>query len=101
MDQITLPEALFSELVEQQLRNRPSTLYNFYQDVFGLNVIRTEERIRATFASAEQGKWLGVKTGTPLLEVRRLAFSYHDQPVEWRVSYVNTENYEFFAMEAQ
>lgn len=96
IDEITLPEALFPGLTETQLRDRPNTLYNLYQVSFGLNVIRTDERIRATLASAEQAKLLGVEPGAPLLEIHRIAFSYNDQPVEWRMSYINTERHEYF-----
>lgn len=97
VDEITLPEALFTGLTEAQLRKRPNTLYNLYQVAYGLNVIRTEERARASAASAAHAKLLGIKTGTPLLEVRRVAYSYNNQPVEWRISRINTERYEYAA----
>ena len=101
VDIIALPEALFAGLTEQRLSNRTSTLYNLYQEAFGINIISTEEHIRAAGANAELGKWLGVEIGAPLLQVRRTVFSYNNQPVEWRLSYVNTERYEYFARAAQ
>ena len=97
VDEITLPEALFAGLTKIQLQQRPSTLYNFYQAEFGLNVIRIEERLRATAASVTHAELLGIAPGIPLLTVRRVAYSYNDQPVEWRISYVNTERYEYCA----
>lgn len=101
VDVIALPELHFAGLTEQLLRNRNTTLYTFYQEAFGINVIRTEEHIRATVASAELGKWLGVEIGMPLLQIRRTVFSYNNQPIEWRLSYVNTEHYEYLARSAQ
>jgi GntR family transcriptional regulator len=95
VDDITLPEALFAGLTEAKLRKRSSTLYNLYQSEFGLNVIRIEERLRAALASPAHAKLLGIKTGAPLLEIHRVAFSYNNQPIEWRISYVNTERYEY------
>lgn len=100
LDEITLPEALFAGLTEADLRDRPTTLYNLYQDVFGLNVIRTDERLRAGLAEGESASLLGVPSGTPVIELRRIAFSYHDQPVEWRISRLNTEKYEYLVSEA-
>jgi GntR family transcriptional regulator len=97
VDEITLPEALFAGLTRAQLRQRPSTLFNFCQAEFGLNVIRSEERLRATLAGSKHAQLPGVQPGTPPLTVRREAFSYSDQPVEWRISYVNTERYEYCA----
>ncbi len=97
IDEITLPEALFAGLTKARLEQRPSTLYNFYQSEFGLNVIRIEERLRATAADDRHAELLGLEPGAPLLLVRRVAFSYNDQPVEWRLSYINTERFEYCA----
>jgi GntR family transcriptional regulator len=101
VDDITLAEALFPKLTEAQIRNRTNTLYNLYQSSFGVNVIRTDERLRAATATAAQAKLLGIKTGAPLLEVRRVAYSYNRQPVEWRISHVNTAKHEYVAPSAQ
>ncbi len=101
VNEITLPEALFSNMSEATLRDRPSTLYNLYQLEFGLNVIRIEERVRATNATPRHAALLAVAAGAPLLQIQRIAFSYNDQPVEWRVSYVNTQRYEYFPTVAQ
>lgn len=97
VDEITLPEELFRGFTEQKLRDRPNTLYNLYQREFGINVIRIEERLRGGLASAEHAKLLQVAAGTPLLEIHRVAFSFNQQPIERRVSYVNTEKYEYYA----
>lgn len=100
IDQITLAEKRFEGLTEQMLRERPSTLYNFYQDAFDVNVISTEEKVRASQADGPHAKWLGVAEHTPLLEIRRLAYSYNREPVEWRVSRVNTEAHEYLGNDA-
>ena len=94
-DEICLPESRFPGLTEAHLRERPSTLYALYQDVFGVNVIGTDERLRAGLADRAQARWLGVQEGEPLLEIRRVAYSYNRQPVEWRISRVNTAAYEY------
>jgi len=99
VDEICLPEALFPGMTEQQLRERPSTLYSFYQDAFGVNVIGTDERLRTGLAGPAHAQWLGVPEGEPLLQIRRVAYSYHGMPVEWRVSHVNTEAYEYLGQE--
>jgi GntR family transcriptional regulator len=101
VDEIALPEVLFPGLTENQLRNRTNTLYNLYQVSFGINVIRTEERLRAAIATAGQTSLLGIEAGAPLLEVRRVACSYDNKPIEWRISHVNTEKHEYVAPTAQ
>ena len=94
-DAITVPEALFDGLTETMLRERPNTLYNFYQDAFGINVIRTEERLRAVLANDEDHRLLQVPVGGPLLQIARIASSYHDKRVERRVSRLDTSAHEF------
>ena len=95
IDNITVAEERFPGLTEAALRERPSTLYNFYQDAFHINVVGTEERLRVGTANAVESKLLDVPGGTPLLEVRRIAYSYHHEPVEVRISHVNTARYEY------
>ena len=97
VDDLTLPAARFPGLTEKQFLHRSSTIYNLYQDAFGLSVVRTRERLRATLADAETAQLLGVSKGTPLLSIRRTALSYNDDPVELRSSLVNTERHEYWS----
>ncbi|MGO4326382.1 GntR family transcriptional regulator [Cupriavidus sp. 2TAF22] len=95
IDDIVLPERLFPGLGEAMLRGRPNTLYNFYQEAFGVNVIQTEERLRSVLATEREQALLGVEPGAPLMRIHRVAFSFHRQAVEWRVSTLNTAEHEF------
>jgi GntR family transcriptional regulator len=97
VDDLTLPAVRFPGLTEKQFLHRSSTIYNLYQDAFGLSVVRTRERLRATLADAETAQLLGVSKGTPLLSIRRTALSYNDDPVELRSSLVNTERHEYWS----
>lgn len=95
LDHIYLPERLFPGLDENQLKHRSGTLYQLYQDQFGVAVLRTEERLRACAADDFTGKQLGIAPGTPLLKVIRVALSFRDQPVELRFSHVDTTRHEY------
>ncbi len=97
VDDITLPVARFAGLTEAQFRDRASTIYNLYQEAFGISVIRSSERLRATLADGESAALLGVARGAPLLQIRRVAHTYNDVPVEYRVSLVNTARHEYWA----
>jgi len=46
-------------------------------------------------ASREAIRHLGVSMGTPLLEVHRLALSFGERPVEYRVSTVQTQRHDY------
>ncbi len=95
LDQISVPATLFPGLTERMLRDRTSTVYQFYQERFGISVVHADDRLRAASASDAQAQLLGVPEGSPLLLVVRIASSFRGQPVELRHSYVNTARHEY------
>jgi GntR family transcriptional regulator len=97
VDDISLPALRFAGLTERQFSERRSTIYNLYQEAFGISVVRTRERVRATPADDASAALLAVTCATPLLQIRRVALTYRDAPVEHRVSLVNTERHEYWA----
>ena len=97
LDDIAIPQALFPGLTAQRFRQRPNTIYHLYQTAFGISVVRSAERLRARLADAESAELLGIAAGDPLLEIRRVAMSFNDAPVEFRRSLVNTADYEYFS----
>jgi len=97
IDDITLPVAAFAGLTERQFRHRTSTIYNLYQEAFGISVVRASERLRSTLADTETAALLSIARGSPLLRIRRLALSYNEAPIELRISLVDTTRYEYFA----
>jgi GntR family transcriptional regulator len=97
IDDITVPAARFPGLTQAQFRDRPSTIYNLYQEAFGISVVSTSERLRATLADAEFAALLDVAAGSPLLQIRRFARTYNEVTVEYRVSRVNTDHHEYWA----
>jgi GntR family transcriptional regulator len=99
IDHILLPERIFPGLTETQLRERRTTLYQLYQDSYGVAVLRTEERLDAESARPGLAELLGIDEGTPLLHIVRRALSFRDEVVELRHSWVLTSEHEYFAGE--
>lgn len=97
IDRVTVPTEIFPGLNEDMLRERVGTVYSFYQQSFGVNVVRTQEHLRAVGASGSFCEWLRVKPGAPLLHIARSAYTYRDRPVELRESLVNCEHHEYCA----
>lgn len=97
VDDITLARERFPDLTRAIYERRENTIYNLYQSRYGLNVLRTTERLRAVLADAGTAKLLGVKRGAPLLEIDRVALTYHDAPVELRRSRVDTTRYDYLS----
>ena len=97
LDEITLPAARFPRLSEKVFRERDSTIYQLYQERYGINVVRSAERLGAALADRSSAKLLGVPAGSPLLRIKRTALTYHNVPVELRTSLVNTAEHEYFS----
>ncbi len=94
-DRISLPESLYKGLNRDRLEARASTLYNLYQTDFGITVLRARERARAASCSADVARILGLRTGVPVIEVHRVALSFGEKPVEYRVSTIDTSTHDY------
>jgi len=97
VDDITVAAARFPGMTERAIRDRPSTVYNLYQDAFGVSVVRTVERLRATRVDGDIAPLLRIAPDAPVLQIRRVALTYSDVPVELRVSHVNTAAHEYLS----
>ena len=58
-------------------------------------MLRTDERLRAVLAARDVAQLLEVAPGAALLEVRRVALTFRDRPVELRLSRVNTARHDY------
>ena len=97
-DQITVAAMLFKGLSEKRLRERPSTIYSLYQTEFGITVLRAQERARAAAAGRATARVLSVAVGLPVLEVHRVALTFGEKPVEYRISTINTQLYDYVSV---
>jgi len=94
-DEIYLVGELFQGLGLERLKSFERSLYSLFESVFGVRMIRAEERLRAVPADARTAEMLGVESGNPLLLVERTAFTYGNKPVEWRRGYYSTRQHHY------
>ena len=95
VDDITLPAELYPGLTENIFLARDNTIYHLYQSRYGINVLRTDERLRAVLATRDVAQLLAVAPGAPVLEIRRVALTFRERPVELRLSQVNTARHDY------
>lgn len=95
IDDIVIAAQLVPGLDEAGFREREGTIYGLYQAHYGINVVRISERLSATLADPQRARLLGVPDATPLLRIARIAYTYHDRPVELRHSLVDTTAHEY------
>jgi GntR family transcriptional regulator len=96
LDEIAFDAGRFPGFTLAELEEFHGSVYSFYETVFGVRMIRAEERLRAVSADSVAAAHLKVAPGTPLLRVDRVAYTYGDQPVEWRRGLCVTEGFSYF-----
>jgi GntR family transcriptional regulator len=92
---ISIPVAMFPGLTAERIRAGGPTLYAVYQGRYGINILHTDEQLRAARCDAAIARLLRVRAGEPVLEVDRIAFTFNDAPVEVRRSVVQTRDYHY------
>ncbi|MBL8377984.1 MAG: GntR family transcriptional regulator [Burkholderiales bacterium] len=95
VDELHLPGGLFRGLTAERLAEGRAPLYGTFETDFGVKMIRADEKIRAVAADAAVAQLLEVPTGTPLLQVDRVAFSYGEKPVELRRGLYLTQHHHY------
>lgn len=95
VSEVVIPVAVFPRLTERLLREGGRTLYAVYQRHFGVTITRAVEEIRARGADATAARVFGLASGSPVLEVRRVAYTFGNRPIEVRRSQVDTRHHHY------
>ncbi|MEJ8824557.1 GntR family transcriptional regulator [Variovorax humicola] len=94
-DQIVIATSLFPGLNKRAFEQRTGTVYELYQSDFGLTIVGTEERVRAEAAGESSARLLGLRRGEPVLRIERLALTFDNKPAEFRVSIVDSREFDY------
>jgi GntR family transcriptional regulator len=97
-DHLCIAAQMFKAFSEKRFRERPGTIYSLYQSDFGITVLTARERARAAAASVQTARILGVAVGLPVLEVHRVALTFGDKPVEYRISTIHTATHDYVSL---
>lgn len=95
IESIYLPLLLFPGL--QQKVEIPNTLYDMFQQEFGITIARIQEDSTAEIATKAQATELGISSTSALLKIDRTAFDIEDMPIERRISYCLTKDIKYRA----
>lgn len=96
IDHITLDKKRFKNLSRHDFDHREGSIYQLYQIHYDQTVVKTHERLRAGLAGKQMASWLKLKSESPVLHIRRVALNIQDEPIEWRISTLNTTHHEYF-----
>jgi len=95
LEDIWLPGQAFKGLTAEQMADYQGPTYAMFELDFGVRMVRAQEKIRAVLPDESQAESLGVPTGTPLLSVERIAYTYNDVPMELRRGLYRTDTHHY------
>jgi GntR family transcriptional regulator len=91
IDYIIVQSKPFRGLNGSKINEHNGSLYSMYETLYGVPMVRAEEKLTAVAADEEQAQLLNIKAGFPLLRIERVAYTYEDKPMEWRVGLCVTD----------
>ncbi|RIY40269.1 GntR family transcriptional regulator [Neopusillimonas maritima] len=95
LDDIWLPAAVFKGLTAESLTRYRGPLYALFESEYGVSMVRAEEKIKAVAASDDQAGLLNIVSGSPVLQVERVSFTYGDRPMELRRGLYLTDRFHY------
>ncbi len=95
-DELWANQEVFDKLTKENLGKHEETmLYAFYQRVCGVTITRCEETVKAKLMPEELRVQFGLPEHTPVIEIRRTAYTYGEKPVEYHVQRSLTDRYHY------
>lgn len=95
LEDLWLPGIPFKGLTAERLTLWHGPMYAMFETEFGVRMVRAQEKLRAVQPDADQAALLKVQAGTPLLSVERVAYTYHDKPMELRRGLYRTDTHHY------
>lgn len=89
-DHLVLPAGVFGALDAPMIEAWEGSMYSLFETRFGVRLIRADEHLTAVSAPDDVASVLAVLPGAPLLAVERVACTYDDVPMEWRLGHYDT-----------
>jgi len=71
----------------------PNALYSFYQEKYGISIVRVQEELRATTLNPDQAELLDKKQGDAVLMVERSSINIDGRVVEWSQALCSTDRF--------
>lgn len=96
-ERIYTPTAMMPDLAIRPGAEMVDEMYVIYQKQYGITIAHASERLAAVAASAEDARLLEIDTGTPLLEITRVARDVSNTAVELRISRCHTDHLRYAA----
>lgn len=91
LERVALSALSFPGLVDEDFTTQ--SLYEILEHRYHARLMVARGTLSATAATALEGRLLGIRPGTPLIIVRRVAFNERNEPVEYGESRYRSDRY--------
>jgi len=91
LEKVVQPLCVFPDIDQHQ--EIPNSLYSFYQEQYGISIVRVEEELKAAMLNQQQADLLEVNSQDPVLLVQRASISIDGSVVEWSEALCSTEKF--------
>lgn len=88
-EQVVIPAHRFPNLDEDLLHRFGGNLYQMYQDTYATTVLKVQDMVGSEPVDEGLAPLLGCDENQPIVYVKRVAWSYQDDPVECRHSWID------------
>ena len=95
LETVYLPERICRGILSDNLED--GSLYALLREKYGVNIGHALQQWQAVACPAPDAKLLGIRGGSPVLQIQRTTFDTAGRPFEWLESYFRGDRYVFFA----
>jgi GntR family transcriptional regulator len=95
VEAVHTPESLFPGLLEQNLEDR--SFYDLLRTRYGVRPTRASQSWQAVACPRPDAKLLGIRTGSPVLQIRRTTYDQDGRPFEYLESFFRGDRYVYYA----
>jgi GntR family transcriptional regulator len=95
VETVHAPQQLFPGLLEQDLENR--SFYELLRRRYGVRPARASQSWQAVACPRADARLLGVRTGSPVLQIRRTTYDGGGRPFEYLESFFRGDRYIYYA----
>lgn len=88
-EQVIVPAHRFPDLDEDLVHRFGCNLYQLYQDTYATTVLKVQDQVGSEPVDEGIAPLLGCDHNQPIVYVKRVAWSYQDDPVECRHSWID------------
>lgn len=94
-EHIVVAASEFKGLNAAKVEAYKGSFYRMYETEYNIRMVRADEKIKAALPNDEIANALEVTTGTPMLNVERIAYTYGDKPMELRSGFYLTHDHHY------